>query len=837
MATDHDLFRDLTLLEQRQVNTICDEFEAALKQGHEPRLEDFLTEATGVVWDVLLRELLVLECEYGLRQHTAADRSRLAARFPGNQALIDQILEVAQCNLAIRPTREEKTEAQSSETEKATDFAETIGRFRLLSVLGHGAFGSVFRAIDTANGREVALKVPHIITLVTPELRDRFLSEARAAGALDHPRIVKPREVGEAGRVCYIVSDYVPGITLANWLRERYERQEAAEFNLAAKWTGLLAEAIHHAHGRDVLHCDLKPANILLREGPELDPVVTDFGLARLVGQPSELTGTGQFLGTPAYMAPEQVTGQRCDLLPTVDVYGLGAILYEMVTGRAPFQGKTLLEILDQKCNSEPVSPRVLVPKLPRDLETICLKCLQKEPRCRYQSAAGLADDIRCFLARKPIKARPVSPPERLWRWCHRRPAIAALSAALAGVVIASFCALWMSESRAREGERLALERQHQAEAAQHDAENSRTETLRLLSKVANLAATASHKHPDQGLPIGILEQAEAHLQDQLHKRPENLELTFLLARICAQQATRHEAMKQPEMAVAAHRRAARVLQEVVNLLRPDQPNDFLKSELMLPTATANGSALESLASQHQYLMAELLNRLAYEHSNAGDKVAAKETYERVALICIQLAKEPPSNTSLRTELAKLCWNIGHILRTHDSAAASLKTLECARPLYEGLARDFPAELSYAAALSDVWYQLAQTRRELGQHEEAFATYREAVKKLRLVFDKAPEVVEYRQKLSLFYSKVAYWLRKRGYFAEAADNLLEQKKLWPGNAEKLHEIANDFGGLAAAVGAGRQPLTAAEQAERQRFLDSREEIAREAAAARAKLGQ
>ena len=225
---------------------------------------------------------------------------------------------------------------------------ETIGRFRLLNILGHGSFGSVFRAVDTRDGLEVALKVPHVATLATPELRERFLAEARMA-SLDHPRIVKLREVGEAGLVCYLVSDYVPGTTLAFWLRGCYERQEQVPIRLAAEWTARLADAIEHAHEHGVLHCDLKPANVLLREGKELDPVVTDFGLARLVGDPSELTRTGQFFGTPAYMAPEQATGPRRELRPATDVYGLGAILYEMLTGRPPFQAVSLLEILDQK--------------------------------------------------------------------------------------------------------------------------------------------------------------------------------------------------------------------------------------------------------------------------------------------------------------------------------------------------------------------------------------------------------------------------------------------------------------------------------------------------------
>src|SRR4051812_26965094 len=302
MATDHDPFCDLSPPEQNQVNAICEQFEEALRQRRAPRLEDCLADTTGLVREVLSRELLVLECEYSLSQGTDVSKAGLAARFPGRQAWIGEAIELARHNLAMRSTFSQPTGAMG--------LPETIGRFRLLSVLGHGSFGSVFRAVDTRDGVEVALKVPHIITLVTPDLRERFLRKARIA-SLDHTGIVKVREVGEAGLVCYIASDYVPGTTLAAWLRQRYEKQEQVPLRQAAQWAALLAEALQHAHEHGVLHCDLKPANVLLRDAAEMEPVVTDFGLARLVGEHSELTRSGQFFGTPAYMAPEQATGPR----------------------------------------------------------------------------------------------------------------------------------------------------------------------------------------------------------------------------------------------------------------------------------------------------------------------------------------------------------------------------------------------------------------------------------------------------------------------------------------------------------------------------------------------
>jgi WD40 repeat protein len=333
--------------------------------------------------------------------------------------------------------------------------AKTLGRFQIRRVLGRGGYGLVYLAFDPRLGREVALKVPRAEALVTAALRERFFREARAAAALDHPNIVPVHEAGEAGPVCYITYAYCPGPTLAAWLRGRSEPVTPAD---AAALVAVLAEAVEHAHARGVVHRDLKPANVLLtfsREPPasagcalaggsrlnDYEPRITDFGLARLAGENGQ-TATGDILGTPSYMAPEQADGRGKEAGPAADVYALGAILYELLTGRPPFQTATVLETLRLVVEEEPVPPRRLNPVAPRDLETICLKCLQKEPRRRYTSARELAGDLRRTLADEPITVRPVGAAERLWLWPRRRPTAAALAVvsglaalALVGVV------------------------------------------------------------------------------------------------------------------------------------------------------------------------------------------------------------------------------------------------------------------------------------------------------------------------------------------------------------------------------------------------------------------
>jgi eukaryotic-like serine/threonine-protein kinase len=332
---------------------------------------------------------------------------------------------------------------------------QALGRFQIRRVLGRGGYGLVYVAFDPRLGRDVALKVPRADALVTPQLRERFYREARAAAVLDHPNIVPVHEAGEVGPVCYITYAYCPGPTLAAWQRSRTEPLPAAQ---AAAFVATLAEAVSHAHARGVVHRDLKPANILLwfdREAPasagvapagasrfnEFIPKITDFGLARRADEAGH-TATGEVLGTPAYMAPEQAAGRGKEAGPGADVYALGVILYELLTGRPPFQTETALETLRLVIEEEPVPPRRLNPLAPRDLETICLKCLEKEPRRRYPSAQDLADDLRRHLAGRPIATRPVGAVERAWLWARRRPTAAALAVvsglaalALVGVV------------------------------------------------------------------------------------------------------------------------------------------------------------------------------------------------------------------------------------------------------------------------------------------------------------------------------------------------------------------------------------------------------------------
>ncbi len=331
-----------------------------------------------------------------------------------------------------------------------------FGRFEVRRELGRGSFGVVFLAYDPRLRRQVALKVPRPEVLVTDDMRRRFERKARAAAGLDHPNLVPVFDAGEEGSISYIASAYCPGPTLAAWLKAR---PGPVPPRLAARIVGRLAQAIAHAHGRGVLHRDLKPGNVIMEpipagraaqrddDGLDCVPRVTDFGLARLSTTGQEATAatqTGAILGTPSYMAPEQAQGGGAEVGPPADVYGLGAILYALLVGRPPFQGDSVLDTLLLLRTQEPVAPSRLRPRVPRDLETVCLKCLCKEPHRRYAAADALADDLDRFLAGQPVRARRVGPVGRLSLWCRRQPALAAtIASALLVIGAVATAGVW----------------------------------------------------------------------------------------------------------------------------------------------------------------------------------------------------------------------------------------------------------------------------------------------------------------------------------------------------------------------------------------------------------
>jgi eukaryotic-like serine/threonine-protein kinase len=309
------------------------------------------------------------------------------------------------------------------------------GDYELMDEIARGGMGIIYRARQRSLDRLVALKVIRDGASASCADARRFRNEAEAVAKLDHPNIVPIYEVGDYGGCSFFTMKLIEGGSVADRLSEL-----SADPRAGARLVAAVARAVHHAHERGILHRDLKPSNVLIDDRGQ--PLVADFGLARRIEQDFELTQTGAVLGTPAYMAPEQVTGRKGAVTTATDVHGLGAILYALLVGRAPFRGESPLAILEQVREHLPPPPCCVRPAIDRDLETICLKCLEKDPERRYASARALAEDLERWLADEPILARPVDWPERILRWRRRNPAIAGLSAALVGLALLAIAGL-----------------------------------------------------------------------------------------------------------------------------------------------------------------------------------------------------------------------------------------------------------------------------------------------------------------------------------------------------------------------------------------------------------
>ena len=354
--------------------------------------------------------------------------------------------------------------------------------------------------------RVVAVKIPRKGQLDREET-EKFLREARAAAQLQHPGIVSVHEVGIEGQTVYIVSDFIQGLSLEKWLAgQRPTSRQAAALGIR------IAEALHHAHEHGVIHRDLKPGNIMIDTAGK--PHVMDFGLAKCEAGEITMTVEGQIMGTPAYMSPEQAKGEGHRVDRRTDVYSLGAVLFELLTGERPFRGNVRM-LLKQVVEDEPPSLRKLEARVPRDLETITLKCMEKDPAHRYATAHEAADDLRHYLAGEPIHARPASRPERLWRWCNRQPVVAGLASAivlllLLGTAVSSYFAITATVQRNRADVKAA---EAQAEKKNALAEKSKAQVAERESQSQRLTAETEKRKSQRQLALSCIDRGVDELR------------------------------------------------------------------------------------------------------------------------------------------------------------------------------------------------------------------------------------------------------------------------------------------------------------------------------------
>jgi tetratricopeptide (TPR) repeat protein/tRNA A-37 threonylcarbamoyl transferase component Bud32 len=637
-------YEQLSLEEAARVDAVCDGFEKAWKATRAgaaaPRLATFLDGCDGPERAVLAGELLVLD-------RACRERYGLAVRPEDSEGL--GAGAKAPANTATRPRRRGPD---------ATTGWPSIPGLELAEVLGTGGMGVIFKARQAALDRDVAVKFLRDAHRADSGQRERFLQEARAVARLRHPHLVQVYEFGEAPAAGagtsqpYLVLEYVSGGSLADLVRG--SPRPPAE---AARLVETLADAIHYAHQQGVIHRDLKPANVLLHEseggdrrpGPsDLCPKITDFGLAKFLAG-SDLTHSGYVLGTPSYMAPEQAAGKSGIITAAVDVYGLGAILYEALTGRPPFAAATADATLGLVRQDEPVPPRRLQPTVPRDLETICLKCLRKEAGRRYATAQDLADDLRRFRAGEPIRARPVGAGERVVVWCRRKPGVAGLLAALVLVFLAGSAGVlwqWRSARRnAADAEQNAAACRRERDTALQEKDRAERRLQMVHDRVDRLNKLGRDLLRQQGqyrTGQAVLEEALAFYQKMLPEEGNDPRMRQEAAQLYGQVAGIHHTLGHARLAAEAYGRQANLLTG----LREDEP--------------ASKTLCMELADSHRYRGNAL--------RDLGKARAAREAYGQAARLHEGLLREFPDNAAYKVALANTLLNRATLLSSRDQA-------------------------------------------------------------------------------------------------------------------------------------------------------------------------
>lgn len=646
-----------------------------------------------------------------------------------------------------------------------------FGNYELQDEIARGAMGVVYKARQLNPNRTVAIKMILSGQLANDEEVRRFYIEANAAGNLKHPNIVTIFDSGENAGQHYISMDFIEGCSLADAIRENPLDQRRA-----AQYLKTIAEAIHYAHTQHVLHRDLKPSNILLDK--QNQPHVTDFGIAKRVEEDCERTDPGSVLGTPSYMPPEQAQGETSRIGPKSDVYSLGAILYQLLTGRPPFLAKTVLDTLMQVVHNDPVSPRVLNPEVDRDLETVCLKCLQKDPRQRYATAKELAEELERFLRHEPIVARPISTTARLLKWCRRNPALASLTAVTVGLLIfiPILTTLGYLEQKILSEE--AVDARNAAEASREDAQLNMEK-----AKAAESEAMAEKKRAEEARNDALAAQKrseEAKEQERVAKNDAIQKQKEAEKAKEQERLSRLDAQKQSRRASENLALAKQVVDEMLKRLADERLRnipqvDSVREEMLAQAGEFYQAMLKGNETDAPELQAELADnnsRMGRIQQLLHHNDEAHASFEAAIAIFKTLVSTDPANRS-RHELSIMLneRNLGDLttdLHRPDEARVHYDTaLEIGTRLTNEVADATDAtdnsekQSNNPPSKTELQYELARTYNSLFLLYDKPDSRGDARRALQFSLDlhrelvaESPDNPDFRQKLALAYSNM-----------------------------------------------------------------------------------
>ncbi|MBY0524394.1 MAG: protein kinase [Gemmataceae bacterium] len=646
--------------------------------------------------------------------------------------------------------------------------AEVVAGYDILGELGRGGMGVVYKARQRALKRTVALKMVLAGAAGSKKGVARFQTEAEAVARLQHPNIVQIYEVGDQDGKPYFSMEYIEGRSLSAHLDS--SPQPAKE---AARLVGILARAMHVAHQKGIIHRDLKPANVLVANDGTLK--ITDFGLAKRLDESDGPTQTGDVMGTPSYMAPEQAQGKLDLIGPATDVYALGAILYEMLTARPPFKAETAMDTMFQVLFNEPVPPNQLRAKMPSDLETICLKCLEKEPPRRYPTALELAEDLDRFVNDQPILARPVGPLARMLKWARRRPAAAALivvsALALVGSLAASITMNVLYEKWNAQEKKLNADLAASVENERRAAEGERIKTKE---------AKEQREIAEKNETLAVRREREAQRNFQMARQAVNEMLGEVghvdLAYIPQMEATRRKLLQR---ALAFHQKFLDA-NSVDPLTRQQAGQAYLQVgeiQQMLGTYAEAQQSFAAAARLFQQLAAGNSDPAAFQRDEAkayfhrAEALRALNQLGDAEKACTQaftlqraLVEKDPTNTELQrdlgrtsNEMARIHWLNNRFPQAHSAYLEALKIQE---PLARQRGKERPEFIEDEAGTHNdlgMFLRAAKTSKDWG--DEAKDQYAMALERFKPLADQYADVPAYRQKLAVVYSNLGNTLR------------------------------------------------------------------------------